>query len=206
LISSWKDPNKGIRRRFSILKGSRLKKVLKRLLDEKEFLSEYGIRALSKAHKDEPFILNHDHNSYSVHYSPAESDSGMFGGNSNWRGPIWFPVNYLLLESLYKFHSYYGDDFKVEYPTDSGVFYNLRQIADLISQRLINIFSLNEKGERAVFGEDQLFQKNPDFRDNILFYEYFHGDNGRGIGASHQTGWTGLVADLIHRKYKQGNY
>jgi hypothetical protein len=203
LISTWKDPELGIRRRFSLLKGSRLKKVLKKMLDETEFLSDYGIRALSKYHKEHPYVFKTEHDSLSVSYTPGESESGMFGGNSNWRGPIWFPVNYLIIESLTKFHAYYGDDFKVEYPTGSGNFMNLNDIADELSLRLLKLFTRDAKGNRPVFGTNEKFQKDPHFRDHILFYEYFHGDNGKGLGASHQTGWTGLIADLIEHHYKE---
>ena len=136
-----------------------------------------------------------------VTYNPGESDSGMFGGNSNWRGPIWFPVNYLIVESLRKYHSYYGDEVKVEYPTGSGVEMNLKEIADKISDRLISIFTKDKDGNRPVFGTKTKLQTDSNFQDHILFYEYFHGDTGAGLGASHQTGWTALVADLIHTKF-----
>ncbi len=201
LISTWNNPDSGLRRRFSILKGSRLKKVLGRLLDENEFLSEFGVRALSKAHKDEPYEFKTQDEVFTVEYNPGESDSGMFGGNSNWRGPIWFPVNYLIIESLRKFHTYYGDGFQVEYPTGSGSSLNLKEIADKLSDRLIDIFKRDENGNRAVFGDNEKLQKDPHFKDHILFYEYFHGDSGKGLGASHQTGWTALVAELIYSKY-----
>jgi hypothetical protein len=201
LISTWNNPKSGVRRRFSILKGSRLKRVLSRLLDENEFLSDFGIRALSKYHKENPYTFTTNTEVLSVEYNPGESDSGMFGGNSNWRGPIWFPVNYLLVESLRKFHGYYGDDVQVEYPTGSGVNMNLKQVADKISDRLISIFTKDKDGRRPVFGDKEKLQNDPNFQDHILFYEYFHGDTGAGLGASHQTGWTALVADLIHSKY-----
>lgn len=206
LISMWKRPGSGIRRRFSVLKGTRLIKVLKRMLDETEFLSEYGIRALSKYHKDHPYSFQTEHETLTVSYQPAESDSGMFGGNSNWRGPIWFPVNYLLIESLYKFYYYYGDEFEIEHPTGSGKMMNLKQVADELSNRLINIFKVNSQKERAVYAKRAKLQKDPHFKDYILFYEFFNGDTGEGIGASHQTGWTGLVADLIFKKYNNTYY
>jgi len=201
LISTWNKPKAGIRRRFSILKGTKLKKVLSRLLDEKEFLSDYGFRALSKAHKEQPYKFETQSEVFTVTYNPGESDSGMFGGNSNWRGPIWFPVNYLLIESLKKFYSYYGNEFKVEYPTGSGDYKNLKEIADLVSDRLISIFTKDKNGHRPVFGKQSILQDDPHFVDHILFFEYFHGDTGEGLGASHQTGWTALVAQLIHEKY-----
>jgi hypothetical protein len=206
LISMWKRPGSGIRRRFSVLKGTRLIKVLKRMLDETEFLSDYGIRALSKYHKDHPYSFDTGHEKLTVSYQPAESDSGMFGGNSNWRGPIWFPVNYLLIESLYKFYQYYGDEFEVEYPTGSGNMLNLKLVADELSNRLINIFKMNEQGKRPVYADREKLQKDPHFKDHILFYEFFNGDTGEGVGASHQTGWTGLVADLIFKKYNNKYY
>ena len=166
------------------------------MLDEKEFLSDYGVRALSKFHLEQPYVFHANGDSFTVSYQPAESQSGLFGGNSNWRGPIWMPMNYMFIASLYKFHAYYGDDFKVEHPTGSGHFKTLSEIADDLGQRLTHIF-LKKDGKRAVFGEDERFQVNPHFKDYLLFYEYFHGDNGRGVGASHQTGWTGLVAKLL---------
>ena len=168
------------------------------MLDETEFLSTYGIRALSKYHKNYPYVLRHDDTNFTVSYLPAESDSNLFGGNSNWRGPIWFPVNYMIIESLIKFHDYYGDEFKVEYPTGSGKYLSLRQVAERLSKRLMRLFVRNKEGNRAVFGDNPKMQQDPNFKDHILFYEYFDGDTGRGLGASHQTGWTGLIADLIH--------
>jgi hypothetical protein len=197
LISRWTEKGKGERHLLSLLRGHRMKKLLKRMLDESEFLSPYGVRALSKQHLNDPYKLRANGSEFIVKYTPGESDSTLFGGNSNWRGPIWFPVNFLLIESLERFHHYYGDDFKVEHPTGSGNFRTLQQIADDLSNRMINIFKRDEDGRRAVFGDYDLLQRNEHFRDHILFYEYFHGDNGRGVGASHQTGWTGLVAKLI---------
>jgi hypothetical protein len=166
------------------------------MLDQSEFLSEFGIRALSKQHSDPyKFYLNGEE--FTVKYTPGESETGLFGGNSNWRGPIWFPVNYLLIESLQRFHHYYGPDFKIEHPTGSGNMLTLKEIAKDLSQRMISIFKKDGNGRRPVFGRDEKSQTDPNFADHILFYEYFHGDNGRGIGATHQTGWTGLVAKLI---------
>lgn len=197
LISRWHEEGKDHSRLLSLLRGHRMTMVLKRMLDETEFLSDYGIRALSKAHKDEPYEFHYHGRVFSVSYKPGESDSGMFGGNSNWRGPIWFPINYMLVESLLKYDQYYGGTFKIEYPTGSGKELSLRDIAGEISGRLTSIFTLNSKGQRPFYGDVKKFSQDPHFRDNLLFYEYFHGDNGRGCGASHQTGWTGLIADLI---------
>ena len=197
LISRWNEKGKGERHLLSLLRGHRMKKLLKRMLDETEFLSAYGIRALSRTHLDEPYMLHANGNVFTVKYTPGESDADLFGGNSNWRGPIWFPVNYLIIESLQRFHHYYGEDFKVEHPTGSGNFLTLRQIADDLSERMVNIFKRDKDGRRPVFGNYEKLQKDEHFRDYIYFYEYFHGDNGRGVGATHQTGWTGLVAKLI---------
>ena len=180
--------------------ADKLRRILAKLLDENEFLSPYGIRALSRYHAEHPYHFHANGEDFFVHYEPAESSSGLFGGNSNWRGPIWFPVNYLLIESLQKYHHYLGDDFKVECPTGSGNWMNLWQVASELSRRLTRIFLPDEKtGDRPVYGGIQPFQKDPHWRDHVLFYEYFHGDNGAGIGASHQTGWTGLIAKLIQQ-------
>jgi hypothetical protein len=200
LVSRWQEPGMGERRLLAILRGHRMKRVLSRMLDENEFLSLYGVRALSRVYGENPYILRVDGEQYSVGYLPAESDSGLFGGNSNWRGPIWFPVNYLIIEALQQFHHYYSDDFKVECPTGSGRFLTLDQIADELSHRLINIFRRDENGRRAVFGSQEQFQSDPHWRDYIPFYEYFHGDHAAGLGAGHQTGWTGLVAKLIQQQ------
>src|SRR5437588_9366848 len=170
------------------------------MLDEHEFLSGYGIRAVSKYHRDHPYTIAVNDNEHMVDYEPAESTTGLFGGNSNWRGPIWFPVNYLLIESLQRFHHYYGDDFKVECPTGSGTYLTLREVADELSRRLIRLFTRDKDGRRAFNGGNDYFQTDPHWRDLLLFYEYFHGDNGAGLGASHQTGWTGLVAKLIEQQ------
>lgn len=197
LISRWYEHGKGETRMLSLVRIHRLKCILKRMLDEEEFLSDFGIRALSKYHKKYPYVYEVRGERYSVSYIPGESDSSLFGGNSNWRGPIWFPINYLIVRSLEKFFDYYGEDIKIEYPTGSGNEITLREIAREIAQRLIRIFTRNSKGERVFFGDSQLFQQDPHFKDHLLFYEYFEGDTGRGCGASHQTGWTGLVAELI---------
>lgn len=197
LISRWNEPGVGERRLLSLLRGHRMKHLLKRMLDESEFLSDYGVRALSRYHLEHPFVLHFNDNTFSVSYQPAESDSGLFGGNSNWRGPIWFPMNYLIIESLQKFHHYYGDDFKIECPTGSGNFMTINDVANELSRRLTRIFLQNKDGNRPVFGYNEKIQKDPHFRNYLLFHEYFHGDTGRGVGASHQTGWTGLVAKLL---------
>ncbi|HEY6263020.1 MAG TPA: glucosidase [Nitrospiraceae bacterium] len=189
----------GVRRFLSLVSRDRLKSVLRYMLDEEEFLSPYGIRALSRYHKDHPYVVSVMGREHRVDYEPAESSTGLFGGNSNWRGPVWFPVNYLLIESLQKFHYYLGDQYKVEYPTGSDSQSTLWQVAAEISRRLTHIFLQNAEGKRPVFGDTRRFQDDPHWRNNILFYEYFHGDNGAGIGASHQTGWTGLVAKLIQQ-------
>jgi hypothetical protein len=190
---------RGVRRLLSLVNRKQLKRVLMRMLDETEFLSPYGIRALSRFHRDHPYEVHVNGNTNRVDYEPAESTTGLFGGNSNWRGPIWFPVNYLLVESLQKFHHYYGEDFKVECPTYSKTESDLWQVAAEISRRLIHIFLRDSNGRRPVAGGEEVFQSDPHWRDLILFYEYFHGDIGAGIGANHQTGWTGLVAKLIEQ-------
>ena len=187
-------------RLLSIVSPDRLRRVLAWLLDENEFLSPHGVRALSAAHRDHPFSVDLGGMVYTVGYSPGESTTGLFGGNSNWRGPVWFPVNYIVIEALGRFARFFGDDFSIEYPTGSGSQHTLRQIADHLGQRLIDIFLPDDDGRRPVFGTDEKFQKDPLWNRMITFNEYFHGDNGRGLGASHQTGWTGLVADLIIRR------
>jgi hypothetical protein len=185
------------RRMLSTVNEQKLRRILSRMLDENEFLGPHGIRALSRYHLDHPFILNLNGREYRVGYLPRDSDSGMFGGNSNWRGPVWMPVNYLLYVALMRLGAYYGDSFTVEYPTGSGNFMNLFQVAIRLGERLAGTFLRDRSGRRPVFGGAEKFQTDPHWRDNILFYEYFNGDNGAGIGASHQTGWTGLVARII---------
>lgn len=197
LISRWYEPGKGENHMLSILRGHRMKMILRRMLDENEFLSDYGVRALSKYHKEHPYKFFLNGEMMQVDYVPGEALTDIMGGNSNWRGPIWFPINFLIVDSLNKFYAYYGDEFEVEYPVDSGRLTSIDQVALGIAKRLVNIFKTDEKGRRAVYGESQKEQSDPHFKDHILFYEYFHGDNGRGCGASHQTGWTGLVAELI---------
>jgi hypothetical protein len=169
------------------------------MLDEEEFLSPHGLRSVSRYHQHHPFVMWIDGTPYSVKYEPAESTSGLFGGNSNWRGPVWFPVNYLMIESLQKYNHYFGEEFKVEFPTGSGIWMQLGEVAAELSRRLSRIFLLDGSGRRAVYGGAEKMQRDPNFRDHVLFYEYFHGDNGAGLGASHQTGWTGLVAKLLQQ-------
>jgi hypothetical protein len=182
----------------SILNETKLRRVLAKMLDENEFLSPYGIRALSRYHAEHPYVFRVGEQEHRVSYLPAESDTGMFGGNSNWRGPIWMPVNGLIIRALLQYHAYYGNDFTIECPTGSGRQMTLYQVAEEIARRLANIFLRDENGRRPVYGETRKFQEDPHWRDLILFYEYFHGDNGAGLGASHQTGWTGIVARAMH--------
>jgi hypothetical protein len=186
--------NRGI---LALVNPERLRRILTKMLDENEFLSPYGIRALSKFHKDHPYIFHAGGQEHRVDYLPAESDSGMFGGNSNWRGPIWMPVNVMLIRALMNFYEYYGDNFKIECPTGSGRQMNLFEVSKEIAGRLTRIFTRDEHGRRPAYGGTEKFQTDPYWRDHMLFYEYFHADNGAGLGASHQTGWTGLVAKLI---------
>ena len=195
------DPKKagvGGRRLASILDETKLRRVLAKMLDENEFLSPYGLRSLSRFHAEHPYCIHVGGQEYRVSYLPAESDTGMFGGNSNWRGPIWMPVNVLIIRALIQYYAYYGDQFKVECPTGSGRQMTLYQVAEEISRRLANIFLKDENGRRPVYGGAGKFQDDPNWRDCLLFYEYFHGDNGAGLGASHQTGWTGVVARTLH--------
>jgi hypothetical protein len=187
------------RRLLAIVNEDKLRRLLRIMLDENEFLSPYGVRSLSHRYAENPFVEHYRDREFRVDYDPAESRSGLFGGNSNWRGPVWFPVNYLLIEALQNFHFYYGDDFKVEFPTGSGNMLTLWDVATELSQRLLRIFTRDENGRRAFNGGVEKFQRDPNFNNLIVFYEYFHGDNGAGIGASHQTGWTGLIAKLIQQ-------
>ena len=198
-VASMELPGKGERRLLSIVDRDQLRRILRVLLDEKEFLSPYGIRSLSRVHKDRPFAMSVGGVEHRVDYEPAESATGLFGGNSNWRGPVWFPVNFLLIESLQKLHHYYGDEFKVECPTGSGRYATLWEVATEISRRLTRIFLPDATGRRPVHGDNGLFRDDPAWKNLVLFYEYFHGDDGSGIGASHQTGWTGLVAKLLQQ-------
>ena len=201
LVSSWIQPGYDKLRLFSLLRGHRMKSVLQRMLNSDEFLSEYGIRSLSKYHDQNPYTMKINGDTLSIRYTPGESDTQMFGGNSNWRGPIWFPINFLIMESLRKFDSYYGDDFSIEYPSGSGKFLTMDIIAKELSLRCISIFTKDKEGNRPVFGTHKKFQEDPHFKDHLLFYEYFHGDTGKGLGAAHQTGWTALVAEMIHSYY-----
>lgn len=200
LVSHWEVEGQGQKHLMSILRKTRLKRVLNRMLDENEFLSKFGIRAMSKIYEKNPYIFTAHDNEYVVYYTPAESDSKMFGGNSNWRGPIWFPINFLIVESLQKFHAYYGDSVKVEFPVGSGNEVTLNYVSDQLAKRLESIFLRDENGNRAFNGGIEKFNKDPYFKDYIMFYEYFHGDNGRGVGASHQSGWTATVAKLLQPK------
>jgi len=196
LVSHWADTSGNDKHLFSLLRGHRMKMLLRRMLDTTEFLSDYGIRSVSKIYETHPYSYWLNGSDYSVKYIPAESDTGMFGGNSNWRGPIWMPLNYLLVDALKHFHEYYTDDFRVEYPTGSSEYFSLNEIADLLSKRMKNLFLKNDKGERAVFGGYPKLNHDEHFKDYILYYEYFNGENGKGLGASHQTGWTALIALL----------
>ncbi|MFQ5857033.1 MAG: glucosidase [Anaerolineae bacterium] len=200
-IASLTEPGEGGRRLLALVDREKLERVLSRMLDRSQFLCDYGLRSLSRQHATEPFTYNLNGQVYTVEYEPAESQAGLFGGNSNWRGPIWFPLNFLMIESLQKYHHYYGDSFKVELPHGSGNWATLAEVATELSRRLIRIFLRDEAngGRRPVFGGVDYFQTDPHWRDHILFYEYFHGDNGAGLGANHQTGWTALVAKLIQQ-------
>ncbi len=197
LISRWTEPGTGERHLLSLLRGHRVKMLLRRMLDEKEFLSPHGVRALSKAHEAEPYVLHVGGATFSIGYEPGEGSTHAFGGNSNWRGPVWMPINILLIDSLREFQRYYGDEFQVECPVGSGTMVSLQQVADMLSQRLTTLFLRGPDGRRAFLGDDALSQTDPEFRDHLLFHEYFHGDTGRGLGASHQTGWTGCIALLL---------
>jgi hypothetical protein len=181
---------------LALFDESRLRRILAKMLDEQEFLGPHGIRALSRFHLDNPYILNVNGQEHQVGYLPAESDTGMFGGNSNWRGPVWFPINIMLVRALLRLHGYFGAEFTVECPTGSGKYLNLYEVAQEIGGRLTGTFTRDADGRRPVHGGQPLLQEDPHWRDLLLFYEYFHGDNGAGIGASHQTGWTGTVAVL----------
>ncbi|MGB8383021.1 MAG: glucosidase, partial [Dermatophilaceae bacterium] len=184
-------------RLLAVVDADRLVRILTTMLDEQEFLSPHGLRALSRRHRDEPFAMDLAGARYTVDYQPGESTTGLFGGNSNWRGPVWFPVNYLVVEALGRYARFFGDDVVVEHPSGSGTKVTLSDLADDLSRRLVAIFLDDRNGRRPVFGEVELFQSSPNWHDNLPFHEYFHGDTGRGVGASHQTGWTALVADLV---------
>jgi hypothetical protein len=198
LVSRWAETKGPGKHLVSLLRGYRMKSLLRYMLDENEFLSEYGIRSLSKYHLNNPYHASVEGMEFSIKYTAAESDSGLFGGNSNWRGPIWMPINFLIIESIQKFHQYYGDDFKVECPTGSGNFMNLKQVANELYSRVSKLFLRDANGKRAVLGNYDKLQTDPNFKDYILFHEYFDGDTGKGLGASHQTGWTGLIAECLY--------
>ena len=194
-----KAPGDHSRRLLSIVNWDRLVRILKPMLDENEFLSDHGIRSLSKYHKEHPYTFHVNGQTHTISYQPAESESGIFGGNSNWRGPIWFPINYLFIEALQRFHHYYGDTLTVEHPTGSGKLSTLGEVATDLSRRLIRLFPQGDTGNRPINGGQRIFQEDPNWQGLVLFHEYFHGDNGAGLGASHQTGWTGVVAKLIQQ-------
>ncbi|MFV5694222.1 MGH1-like glycoside hydrolase domain-containing protein [Flavobacterium sp. LB3P122] len=201
LISSWYQPGKGETRLLSILRGHRMKMIMKRMFDETEFLSDFGIRSLSKYHKEHPYKFTYEGGTVQVDYTPAEATGDMFGGNSNWRGPIWFPMNYLILDSLEKFSSYYGNDYEVEFPTNSGQMMSIKQAAEGVSKRLLSLFIPDSNKKIPMYGEYEKFQNDPVFNKNHLFFEYFDGDTGKGLGANHQTGWTGLISEIIRQLY-----
>ncbi|RVU26005.1 glucosidase [Sandaracinomonas limnophila] len=201
LISRWYEPGKGESRLLSILRGHRMKMILKRMFDEEEFLSDFGIRTLSKYHKENPYKFELEGGTIQVEYNPAESTGDMFGGNSNWRGPIWFPMNFLLIDSLRKFSAYYGSDYEVEFPTNSGQMINIKDAASEVSKRLLALFQQGKDGKFPMYGEYDKIQNDEEFHKHHLFFEYFDGDTGKGLGANHQTGWTGLISEIIHQLY-----
>ena len=202
LVSHWQEPGKSATRLLSLLRGHRLKRLLFRMLDTNEFLSDHGVRSLSRVYLDHPYVFRDT--DATVNYQPAESESDVFGGNSNWRGPVWLPVNFMIIESLQRFHHYFGDDFKVEYPTHSGQYVKLLAVADALTERLTHLFLRDpHTGHRASLGPRPLLQNDPNFKDYVLFNEYFNGDTGAGLGASHQTGWTGLIAKLLQPRRQE---
>jgi hypothetical protein len=198
-VASMQTSGEGRRRLLSILSPDQLRRVLRVMLDEREFLSSYGIRAVSRVHLEHPYVFSANGTDYRVDYEPGESTTALFGGNSNWRGPVWFPVNFLLVESLQKFHHYLGDDFKVECPTGSGNLMTLWEVAAEISKRMTRLFLKDADGKRPAHGANTMYRDDPHWQDLVLFYEYFHGDSGAGLGASHQTGWTALAAKLLQQ-------
>jgi hypothetical protein len=204
LISRWQQPGVGERRLVALTRGHRMKCLLRRMLDPAEFLSDYGVRSVSKFHKEHPYVLTVRGEQKVISYEPAESRTEVFGGNSNWRGPVWMPINYLLIESLQKFHRYYGDDFQVECPTGSGQFTTLNGVANELSNRLIRIWLRDTNGHRPFAGASVKALNNDPDQHRYWFHEYFNGDTGAGLGASHQTGWTGLVAKLIQQQGEHG--
>jgi hypothetical protein len=198
LVSRWEEPGMGERRLLALVRGHRMKALLARMLDPNEFLSDHGIRSMSRQHRDQPYLLNVDGQSWTVDYEPAESRTGAFGGNSNWRGPVWFPINYLLIEALQRFGHYYGPDFRIPYPAGSGQLRSLAEVAHDLSLRLESIFLPGPDSIRPALRGDPR-AADPLWRDLVLFHEYFDGETGAGLGASHQTGWTGLVAKLLEQ-------
>ena len=205
LVSRFGEPGKDNRLLLSLLRRHRMQGLMMRVMDDTEFLSDYGIRSVSKFHKDHPFTYDWDGTRFQVDYEPAESTTTLFGGNSNWRGPIWMPINVVLIEALYEFEKFYHDDeFTIEYPKGSGKMLCLDEIGVELTRRLNNIFLRGPDGRRAVFGGNETFQSDPHFRDLVPFHEYFHGDNGAGLGASHQTGWSGLAAFLLQPRKRSG--
>jgi hypothetical protein len=197
LVSSWFLAGKGETRLLSTLRGHRMRMIIQRMFDEKEFLSDFGIRSLSKYHKEHPYKFRYEGKVIQVDYTPAEATGDMFGGNSNWRGPIWFPMNYLILDSLEKFYNYYGRGLKVEFPTNSGIEMDLKEASVELAKRMLSLFVKNKDNKIPMYGEYEKFQTDPLFNEHNLFFEYFDGDTGKGLGANHQTGWTGLIAEII---------
>jgi mannosylglycerate hydrolase MGH1-like protein len=203
LVSHWNNVNESGTRLFSLMRGFRMKMTLKRLLDENEFLSDYGIRSLSKFHLEHPYQFKAGEQSHTVEYTPGESNNDMFGGNSNWRGPVWLPMNWLVIESLRRYYTFYGDEFKVECPTGSCSYMTLNEVADELSRRVFRIFERNEDGIRPLLGNSGKMQKDEHFKDHLLFHEYFHAETGIGLGASHQTGWTALIATYCIKSHSR---
>jgi hypothetical protein len=195
-----KDKQGEAHRLLAIPSRTRLERMLQNMLDETEFLSPFGIRSLSIHHKDKPYIFKYEDKTFCIDYEPGESTTSMFGGNSNWRGPVWMPINYLFIEALYKYHHFYGDDFKIEYPTHSGNKITLRQLADELCKRLTGLFTLNSDGQRPCNLGLNKMMDNQSLKNSVFFHEYFHADTGKGLGASHQTGWTALIALLLHQQ------
>ena len=198
LVSNWREPNAQGFRLLSLMRRYRLNCVLTRMLDETEFLSDYGVRSVSKYHAQHPYIFHQGGETLSVEYTPGEGTTRIYGGNSNWRGPVWMPINYLIVEALYKFHKFHGDAYQMEYPTGSGNLLSLDRVAMELTHRLQRLFLKDSSGRRAFLGDSNRQWEDANFRDALQFFEYFHGDTGRGLGASHQTGWTGLIALLLH--------
>jgi len=206
LVSRWGEKGKDNRVLLSLLRRQRMTALLARMLSETEFLSEHGLRSVSKAHAAAPFVLTANGTDFLVDYEPGESTTGVFGGNSNWRGPIWMPINYLLIEALYEFEKFYPSDFEIECPTGSGQMMQIADIAAELTRRLTRLFLRGSDGRRSVMGNNIMFQEDPAFRDHIPFHEYFHGDSGAGLGATHQTGWSGLAALLLQPRVRQDGH